>query len=404
MPSQTTNGFPKGQEFLSNSYPSPIGLRKDGQSYEFTCVEAAYQGLMHPEHIREFEGISGEQAIELGKQYKPAQNWDNLKFSIMERLIDDKFRLNEDLLPHLIATADQPIVNVSDDPYWGKNGREGTNNLGRILESTRDMYIRAISKRPFPSPERESAREVIQRRDDAFVWMRHVPDYVINRLDDAEMTVDIGKAGPVDALTTIQVHQYDIQNSGREGFADIRLYRGSGQPAEVKATCEHKPGETTVQYLNPEELAASWNKQGAKEMTAVPEEWLTEIKDGTKVKVDMPSTEGRVEFYLDANQIRPGTDSLGRKVENKVNFDMSSKCSIPVIHIGNDGTSNTEIRSFREILDSWDPRQSIYTPKQPTPQEPKVAIRTSRNTADLDAAAEAITGDGKGMSDPDFNY
>ena len=138
----------KPHNFCSNFFPSFI-IYNDRF---YSSVEVAYQAL-------KFEGtpllantiISGtaKEAKLLANIHKDdvPYDWNNKKLDIMKVLVRSKFSLNIDLQKRLIATQLRPIVEHTDDSFWGdgnQNGNEigmGQNNLGKILEAIRSELV-----------------------------------------------------------------------------------------------------------------------------------------------------------------------------------------------------------------------------------------------------------------------
>ena len=135
----------KGQyEFLSNFFPSPVVF----QGKEWPSVEHAYQAMktrdkVLQEHIRNLP--TPEAAKKAGKALVYRSDWEKVKYNIMDHLVFTKFFQNRELAVLLVATADCHLIegNWWHDNEWGDctceecSGREGYNNLGKILMNTR---------------------------------------------------------------------------------------------------------------------------------------------------------------------------------------------------------------------------------------------------------------------------
>lgn len=141
-------GFFGEYRFLSNFwYADVIYL-----GIKFPTVEHAYQCAkidpMDPEaaELRKmFASLCRPGAAKAaGRNLKRiGARWDEMKFSIMEGLLMQKFYTGE-LRDKLLATGELPLyeVNTWSDKIWGvvrdKEGRlEGENNLGKLLMKVR---------------------------------------------------------------------------------------------------------------------------------------------------------------------------------------------------------------------------------------------------------------------------
>lgn len=124
--------------FLSNFYPAPITY--EGQ--EFPSVEHAYQAAktfnpMHRDMVAtaKYAGI----AKKLGRHIDLRPDWDQVKLTIMERLLRKKFE-HAHLREMLLATGDEELIegNYWKDTFWGVCNGEGENHLGKLLMKIRD--------------------------------------------------------------------------------------------------------------------------------------------------------------------------------------------------------------------------------------------------------------------------
>lgn len=130
------NRFKNEYLFLSNFYYSPIIYK----GIEFPSVENAYQAMKTTDKKKWFEFIdcSAGDAKRKGKRLKIRDDWDQVKFGIMEELVELKFAI-PDLRELLRLTNDSELTegNWWKDTYWGVCNGVGQNNLGKILMSTR---------------------------------------------------------------------------------------------------------------------------------------------------------------------------------------------------------------------------------------------------------------------------
>lgn len=125
--------------FLSNMYPAAIKVTYQGKEYTFSCVESAFQALKCPERIEEFVLLDGYKAKRLGRRVQLRPDWEDVKRSIMLRLVGEKFAQHPELLTKLHAVKGE-IVEDNDwnDTYWGVCNGIGENHLGQILMKIRD--------------------------------------------------------------------------------------------------------------------------------------------------------------------------------------------------------------------------------------------------------------------------
>lgn len=127
-------------QFLSNIYKA--SFEWDGRSYKNS--EAAFQSAksLDPAVREEFSEMTGVVAKKEGKKVLLRRDWEEVKDSIMEEVVREKFIQNPDLLKKLIDTGDMELVegNCWHDKYWGVDvvSGEGENHLGIILMKLRE--------------------------------------------------------------------------------------------------------------------------------------------------------------------------------------------------------------------------------------------------------------------------
>lgn len=139
--------FSGDYQFLSNFHP--VIVHYEGHAYP--SVEHAYQAaktlnvsLRHP-----FMKLTAAQAKRLGRNLNLRPDWEQVKFSIMEVLVREKFTTYSDLQHALLATAPSELIegNTWGDVYWGVCRGRGENHLGKIL-----MRIRLELEPPYDTP------------------------------------------------------------------------------------------------------------------------------------------------------------------------------------------------------------------------------------------------------------
>ena len=136
----------RGQfEFLSNFYNAYVDY--DGIRYENN--EAAFQAqkvapkkgekVFIDPRLR-FSHLNPSEAKKLGRRVPLRKDWEEVKLSVMEGIVQAKFEQNEDLKERLLATGDTYLEegNTWGDKIWGTVHGEGENNLGKILMKVRD--------------------------------------------------------------------------------------------------------------------------------------------------------------------------------------------------------------------------------------------------------------------------
>lgn len=126
--------------FLSNFWPAMVEL--DGMI--FPSVEHAYVAAksLDRDFRNEIILVSPGEAKKLGRKIKVRNDWENVKLSIMENLLRQKFQHHE-LRQLLLNTGSLELVEGNNwgDRFWGVCDGVGENNLGKLL-----MKIRQESK------------------------------------------------------------------------------------------------------------------------------------------------------------------------------------------------------------------------------------------------------------------
>lgn len=123
--------------FLSNFYN--IGILYEGLLYP--SVEHAYQAaktLSHTQRVVVLNMVTPGRAKRMGQQLILREDWEDVKLSVMETLLREKFRqayLKSQLLKTFPAELEEG--NTWGDRYWGVCGGVGENHLGRLLMKIR---------------------------------------------------------------------------------------------------------------------------------------------------------------------------------------------------------------------------------------------------------------------------
>lgn len=134
------NRFKDEYRWLSNFYPCVVKM--DGESYP--SVEHAYQAskTLDIKKRKQFQNdnLTSGQAKKLGKTLQIRPDWEDIKLSIMEELLRQKF--NQRLFKiRLIETNNKELIEGNNwgDTFWGIYNGKGSNHLGKLL-----MKIRGI--------------------------------------------------------------------------------------------------------------------------------------------------------------------------------------------------------------------------------------------------------------------
>ena len=135
-------GFFKKYRFLSNfCYCDEVKLG----NLKFNTVENAFQAAktLDVEERKKFQNISPKEAKALGRRVKLRPDWEEIKDDIMQFLVDQKFRKDEDLKLQLLKTEEAYLEETNNwgDRYWGVD-KIGENKLGWILMKVRKKLKR----------------------------------------------------------------------------------------------------------------------------------------------------------------------------------------------------------------------------------------------------------------------
>jgi ribA/ribD-fused uncharacterized protein len=130
--------FQGANRFLSNFWPATVVL--DGVTYP--TVEHAYVAAktLDPARRAEIAATAKPGDVKrLGRKLKLRGDWDEIKLSVMEDLVRQKFA-HPELRRALSATGNEDLVegNSWGDTFWGVCRGVGQNHLGRILMRVRD--------------------------------------------------------------------------------------------------------------------------------------------------------------------------------------------------------------------------------------------------------------------------
>lgn len=135
-----TDFHAKGYEFLSNFYEASVTY----QGLAYGSVEAAFQAqkCMTEEEKLQFTKCSPGKSKEIGRRVQLRPDWEQVKVSLMEEIVREKFAQHPDLAQQLRETGDKILVegNRWGDAFWGVDAKtgQGGNHLGKILMKIRE--------------------------------------------------------------------------------------------------------------------------------------------------------------------------------------------------------------------------------------------------------------------------
>ena len=140
------NQFYDEYRFLSNFYESKPPMLFEGMLG--TSVEHLFQAFKTTSEKERTEILLSKKpsiAKHLGRKCKAKNNWEEIKYSVMQDLVRIKFKINSDLREKLIATGDHELIEGNNwhDNTWGNcycdqcKDIQGKNWLGKIFMDVR---------------------------------------------------------------------------------------------------------------------------------------------------------------------------------------------------------------------------------------------------------------------------
>ena len=129
-------------EFLSNFYPAKMFFK----GIPYLNSEAAYQAqkCVRAGDKKQFSELSADEAKRLGSRVPLRPDWNEVKASVMERVICAKFAQHPRLAKKLLETGNKQLYegNRWHDTFWGidMKTQEGENHLGQILMDLRQFF------------------------------------------------------------------------------------------------------------------------------------------------------------------------------------------------------------------------------------------------------------------------
>lgn len=138
------DSFEGENRYLSNFASIPVTF--NGITYNNS--EAAFQAqkCANPEEIKLFIGKNPSEAKRLGRRVKIRDDWEEVKYDLMHKIVYAKFSQNPIYRSKLLRTGNATLIegNWWHDNIWGNckcpkcSGFEGKNWLGTILMEVRD--------------------------------------------------------------------------------------------------------------------------------------------------------------------------------------------------------------------------------------------------------------------------
>jgi ribA/ribD-fused uncharacterized protein len=125
--------------FLSNFSPAEIEF----EGVKYPTVEHAYQSaktLDMTDRRRIAALPTPAKAKAAGRALKLRDDWERVKFDVMEQCVRQKFTRHADLRRQLLDTGDATLEegNTWGDRVWGVYQGQGDNRLGKILMKVRE--------------------------------------------------------------------------------------------------------------------------------------------------------------------------------------------------------------------------------------------------------------------------
>ena len=133
--------FSGEKDFLSNFYPAQVNY--NGITYpNHECAFQA-QKVLDKEIQRQFAELKNPRSAKSkGRKVSLREDWEEVKFTIMEEIVKAKFTQNPELKQQLLETGNKQLQerrNRFPDKIWGMNIKgEGKNMLGKILMKVRE--------------------------------------------------------------------------------------------------------------------------------------------------------------------------------------------------------------------------------------------------------------------------
>ena len=145
-------------DWMRNDYPCDITVGK----YTYPTVEHAYQAAKFKDDGTKqaiADAGSIREARDIGRNNPMRDDWDDVRASVMESLVRQKFTNRPALGDRLAKTGNADIVMEGYDEFWG-TGRSGhgENTLGDILETVRSelQFLHGIDPDEYDAADDQS--------------------------------------------------------------------------------------------------------------------------------------------------------------------------------------------------------------------------------------------------------
>ena len=138
----TIDRFAEEYAWLSNFYECTVTY----EGLEFTSVEAAYQAAkttsIETRKLIQCLPYAGD-CKRFGRSVKLRSDWEDIKLTVMEDLLRQKFKRGSYLASQLLITRRHQLIegNKWNDTFWGVCRGVGENNLGKLLMKIRDELV-----------------------------------------------------------------------------------------------------------------------------------------------------------------------------------------------------------------------------------------------------------------------
>jgi len=144
---KTVKGFFGKYRFLSNFWPAEVEL--DG--IKFPTTEHAYQAAKTLDvdtrkQIAALEKPGEAKKFPRKKEFSLRSDWDEVKLSVMEDLLRQKFQ-HPELKEKLLTTGNSHLeeTNTWGDVFYGVYNGVGQNHLGRLLMKIRSEIMAEVN-------------------------------------------------------------------------------------------------------------------------------------------------------------------------------------------------------------------------------------------------------------------
>lgn len=104
----------------------------------YPSAEHAFQAARTTDSEERKQILETRDAKAAGRTATQRENWDNIRFAVMQQIVYDKFTRNAPLRNKLLYTGNAPIILNDNDNFGNRQGwKTNENQLGDIV-----MYVR----------------------------------------------------------------------------------------------------------------------------------------------------------------------------------------------------------------------------------------------------------------------